>query len=560
MSRTAPCYAALDAVGVRLPDGRPLLQSLTLAFGDERVGLVGANGCGKSTLLRLLAGLVPPSDGSVVRAGTIGYLPQEANAARGATVAERLGVAAVIASIDRLLAGTGNAHDVECVGDQWDAPARARDALARVGLGALALDRPLVAVSGGEGTRVALAALLLQRPDLLLLDEPTNHLDANARMQVRRLVAEWPRGVVVASHDRDLLEGMDRIIELSPRGAAVYGGAYSAYVAQCDQEQATAERALAGARAALARARREVQVARERKARRDARGQKSREDANQSKLLLNLRRETSQSSAGRLAADGERVLDNHRARVRDARERVDERAALVVRFPPSGLHASRRLLEARGVSFAWDPVAEPLIRSLELQLVGPARLAIVGPNGCGKSTLLRLLAGVVAPRDGTLLLTAPPERIAMLEQRIEWPVPSGSLLDNFLARVPDANAALGREALAAFNFRGDAALQPVATLSGGEAMRGALATLLHAPAPPWLLLLDEPTNHLDLDSLRAVERALVRYDGALVVVSHDERFLREIGVTRMVAGDASGHWREAQGVPKAGPVREPSRQ
>ncbi len=251
------------------------------------------------------------------------------------------------------------------------------------------------------------------------------------------------------------------------------------------------------------------------------------------------------------------MLHEHRARLRQARERVDERANLAFHFPASGLHAARRLIDARGVTFSWGAGVPPVIHALDLAVVGPARLAVVGPNGGGKSTLLRLLSGELAPRDGALGLTAPRHRVAMLAQRPDWPLPAGTLLDNFLARVPGANAAQGRQALAAFNFRGDAALQPVASLSGGEAMRGALATLLHAPEPPWLLLLDEPSNHLDLDSVRAVERALRAYDGALIVVSHDQRFLEAIGVSRVLACDASGEWRERQEVAGACPHDEP---
>lgn len=563
MSRPAPCYAALDAVDVRLPDGRLLLHNLSLAIGDERVGLVGANGCGKSTLLRLVAGLILPTAGRVVRTGTIGYLPQEAGVRDGGTVAHRLGVAPRLAALDRLAQGRGDARDVELVGDQWDVRERAAEALLRVGLDASALERPLGEVSGGEGTRVALAGLVLRAPDLLLLDEPTNHLDAEARRQLRTLLAEWPRGVIVASHDRALLAGVDRIVELTPRGASVFGGAYPDYVAQKEEEQRAAERALAGARAALSRARRDVQEARERKARRDARGRRSRVHENQSRLLLNLRRETSEATAARLAADGERVLDDLRTRLRDARERVDERAALDFAFPSTGLHASRRLVEARDVAFGWGASTPPVIRALALTVVGPERLAIAGPNGSGKSTLLRLLAGTLPPRDGSLLLTAPPGRVALLGQRVDWPVPAGSLLENFVAGVPDATSSHAREALAAFNFRGDAARQPVASLSGGESMRGALAILLHAPMSPWLLLLDEPTNHLDLDGLRAVEQALRRYDGALIVISHDERFLDAIGVTRVLARVASGEWRERReghGVALARADREPDQQ
>lgn len=540
---TAPFHVAVDQLGYALPDGRTLFEGVTLAFADERTGLVGANGSGKSTLARIVAGLLDPSAGSVTRHGSVGYLPQDAVPAAEVTVAEVLGIAGPLAALDRLLAGAGDAGDVELVGAQWDLRERATAMLARVGLAGVDLDRALGMVSGGEGTRLALAALLLREPDLLVLDEPTNHLDAPARAALARVIDEWPRGLLVISHDRAVLSRMDRIVELSSLGVRVYGGNYDAYRAQRDVEIAAAERELDAAQGAVRRATREAQATRERKARQDARGRRSRSDGSQPKIVLNAKRERSQATGARLEADGARVVGEQRERLKAARERVEERATLAFAFSPTGLHPNKRVLHARGVTFAHAGRVAPLIDGFDLTLLGGERVAIAGDNGAGKSTLLQLMDGELVPTWGELQRGVPRDRVARLDQKVAWPRPKGTLLENFLVRNPEATAGFARQALAAFLFRGDSALQPVATLSGGEALRGAMATLLHAPLPPLLLLLDEPTNHLDLESLEAVERALRQYDGTLVVVSHDELFLAAIGVTRIVRRDPSGIWR-----------------
>ena len=537
-----PFHVAVDQVGFALPDGRTLFEGVTLAFADERTGIVGANGTGKSTLARVIAGELPPTTGSVTRHGRIGYLRQEVIPSRDLTVAAMLGIAAPLAALDRLLAGAGDAGDVELVGTQWDLRERATAMLARVGLGKLTLERPLRVVSGGEGTRLALAALLLQEPELLVLDEPTNHLDAGARAALALVLEEWPHGLVVVSHDRAVLNRMQRIVELSSLGVRLYGGGFDEFRAQRELESAAATRDLDAAQLALARTTRTVQATRERKARQDARGRRSRDDGSQPKLVLNAKRDRSESTSARLAAEGARQLSDQRARLAEARQRVEERAQLTFALPPTGLHRNKRVLEAVGVTYQHDDALAPLLTGIDLTLMGRERVALVGANGSGKSTLLQLMAGARRPTSGRLTIGVPRDRIARLDQKVAWPIASGSLLDNFLAYNPHATPAFARQALAAFLFRGDSALQPVATLSGGEALRGAMAARLHAPEPPLLLLLDEPTNHLDLDSVEAVERALRQYDGTLVVVSHDERFLEAIAITRMLRPDDSGRW------------------
>lgn len=538
-----PFHLALDQVGYALPHGRRLFDGVTIAFADERTGVVGANGSGKSTLARIIAGELSPTMGSVTRHGRIGYLRQEVAPARDLTVAAMLGIAEPLAALDRLLAGVGSASDVECVGTQWDLRERALATVDRVGLGRLSLERPLGQVSGGEGTRLALAALLLQEPELLVLDEPTNHLDADARAALARVIDEWPRGIVLVSHDRSALARMDRIVELSGVGVRLYGGGFDEYRAQRDVERAAAARELDAAQLALARTTRTVQATRERKARQDAKGRRSRDDGSQPKLVLNAKRDRSDATNARLVGEAARQLDEQRSRVVKARARVEERAPLAFALPPTGLARSKRVFEAGAVAFRHEGSDVDLFSALDLTIVGRERVALVGANGSGKSTLLQLMGGALRPTSGRVRLGVPSERIAALDQKVAWPDPVGSLLDNFLAYNPNASPAFARQALASFLFRGDDALRPVATLSGGEVLRGAMAARLFAPEPPLLLLLDEPTNHLDLESVEAVERALQHYDGTLVVVSHDETFLEAIGATRRLVRDPSGRWR-----------------
>jgi ATPase subunit of ABC transporter with duplicated ATPase domains len=186
------------------------------------------------------------------------------------------------------------------------------------------------------------------------------------------------------------------------------------------------------------------------------------------------------------------------------------------------------VLQIDGVTAGHEP-GRPVIRNLTFTMTGPERIAVTGPNGAGKTTLLALIAGEMHPWAGTIRVGA---KLAMLDQRVSVLDPSASIRDNFRRINPRANENACRAALARFMFRADAALAGVSALSGGQLLRAGLACVLGAAMPPQLLILDEPTNHLDIDSIEAIEAGLRAFDGALLVVSHDERFLQSIGVAR----------------------------
>ena len=267
-----PAFLVLDSISLATPDGRPLFDGLTLALGRERTGLVGRNGCGKSTLLRLIAGEIEPAGGSLQRIGSIGMLAQLTD--ERLTVDEALGVAAGLARLRRLERGQGSLQGSldDATEADWTLEARIQAALVEAGLPSLPLHRPIVSLSGGERTRLALARLLIAAPDLLLLDEPTNNLDADGRQAVAQLLERWQGGVLVASHDRALLERVDRIVELTPIGNRIFSGAWSAFAEAREAARARAADDLDRASDALRNTERALQKAREKKARRDKAG------------------------------------------------------------------------------------------------------------------------------------------------------------------------------------------------------------------------------------------------------------------------------------------------
>ncbi|MBY8879678.1 ribosomal protection-like ABC-F family protein [Actinacidiphila acidipaludis] len=512
------------------PDDTPVFQDLSFSLPAGRTGLVAPNGSGKTTLLRLVAGELTPSAGSVSVGGTLGYLPQNLPLTGGLTVAEVLGVAAVIRAIDAVEAGDVSEEHFTTIGDDWDIEERTRAQLDRLGLAGLALDRDLGTLSGGQIVRLGLAAQLLRRPDVLLLDEPTNNLDQEARHRLYDVLTDFTGCLLLVSHDRALLDRMERIAELGSGELRLYGGDFTAYEEAVRAEQEVAEKNVRNAEQEVKREKREMQQARERAERRASNAARNLKNAGLPRIFAGTMKRGAQESAGRAG-------QTHASRVADAQTRLDqagralrEDQRISLDLPDTRVPAGRTLFLGEGMQVHHDGRPVFADAGVDLTIRGPERIALTGPNGAGKTTLLRLLTGDLPPGDG--LIRRNDGRIAYLSQRLDLLDEDRTVAENFAAFAPERPEAERMNLLARFLFRGVRAHLPVGVLSGGERLRATLACVLCADPAPHLLLLDEPTNNLDLVSVGQLESALTSYQGAFLVVSHDERFLAEIGVNR----------------------------
>jgi len=506
------------------PDGDTPLSGLTFDLGPGRYGLVGSNGAGKSTLLRVAAGRLTATSGRVTTTGRIGYLPQDA--VTGDTVAAALGVAERLTALEAIEAGSTDPDVFDTVGDDWDVADRSVAVLSRLGLAHLDLDRTVDGLSGGELTMLALGGLLLDRPDVLLLDEPSNNLDRLARRRLWNVIDGFGGLLVLASHDRELLGHVDQIGEVRDGTVRWFGGGFEAYAAAIATEQEAAERRARDAAADLRKQRREWADTQVKLARRARYGKKMTKQKREPKIIMNARKRAAQESAGRLK-------DQHQQDVRQARERLDAARAEVrddreirLDLPKTAVPANRVVLTMEQVR----PRHVDLVVDLELR--GPERLGLSGPNGSGKSTVLRTALGLLEPRSGDVRLRVPAR---YLPQRLDGVLDDDrSVIENVRAAAPSRSETELRSVLGRMLFRGRRADQRLGSLSGGERLRATLACALHADVAPQLLALDEPTNHLDLPSIRHLVEALGSFEGALLVISHDERFLDDLELDRAV--------------------------
>lgn len=529
-SHMADARIRVSQLSFSWPDGTPVLDSLSFVLGASRTGLVAPNGAGKSTLLKLLAGQLQPQAGRIDVQGALAYLPQHAGLHAHASVADVLGVAERLRVLDSVLAGEASAADLDVIEGDWDLRERMTTLLARFGLGGLSLQRRLSTFSGGEAMSLALAAKLLQRPDVLLLDEPTNHLDRQARQRLREVLGGWHGGLLVASHDRELLEGMDQIAVLKPSSLRVYGGGFGFYRQAVEEEQRSAEQRVRQLRSEVHRERRDRQQARERADHRAGAASRRFADGGMPRIAAGNRKRSAQVSAGKADEVHAGRLAEAFQQLREASQALEEAVDMDFTLPATRVAGDRVIFHGERMRVSLDGRALFAADGVSLTIRGPERIALIGGNGVGKTTLLRILAGQQELDEGTMRRAS--IRIASLTQRLDLLDPERTVAENFADIAPNRPALERAQLLARLQFRGTRQDLPVGVLSGGERLRATLLCILHAEAAPQLLLLDEPTNNLDLASVAHLERTLNAYEGALIVVSHDEFFLDALGLTR----------------------------
>ncbi|MGW9158077.1 ABC-F family ATP-binding cassette domain-containing protein [Microbacterium sp. NPDC055665] len=558
MSQPTTLHASviLDRLTFTWPDGSVALDGVSGAFGSGRTGLVGRNGAGKSTLLRLMAGELEPTSGVVTASGEVAYLPQQLTLDVDRRVAELLGVSVALDAVQAISAGDVDPAHFDAVGDDWDIEARAEASLAEAGLAPEFLDRRVGELSGGEAVLVAIAGIRLRRAPITLLDEPTNNLDRDARAKLAAMVRAWKGTLIVVSHDLSLLELMDDTAELYAQTLSVFGGPYSEWRAWLDAEQDAAKQAEVAAAQVLRKEKRQRIEAEVKLAHRARTAKKAEIEKRVPKIIAHGRKMAAEVSAGKLRTEvGAKEEAAHAAR-EEAGRRVRSDSSMKIELPDPQVSRSRRIATVGDEERAWV-------------IQGPERVALIGRNGAGKTTLLeRLVAGGVhnssittadGPEQGssadsaeesrsherpTLHIESHTDLIGYLPQRVDGLDEERSVFENIAAAAPQVPEKELRNRLARFLIRGATAERPVSALSGGERFRVALAKLLLADPAPHLVVLDEPTNNLDVDTVDQLVEALRAYRGAVLVVSHDDAFLRRLDLDLTLEIDGEGSLQE----------------
>lgn len=484
-----------------LPDGRKLFHDISFSLGVRRYGLVGPNGVGKSTLAKLLKGELPPSGGELRLSHPVIYVSQSEERPAG-TVSEYLM-------------------------DLWESPT-ADPALWGPLLEGISMESSLSVLSGGEWMRLRIGRALGAGAGLLIMDEPTNNLDQQGREHIERFVQSYAGPLLLISHDRSLLENVDSILELSNQGLTAYGGGFSFYQEQRDLERAQQEQTLDRLRRQKKKMEREHQEKLVSQEKRIRRGNRIGEKGGIPRIIVGGLKRQAQQTLGKIQSNEDKRVEKSATEFTQHRESMKLETRLGLELPDTSIPEGKLVFELNDFNFRFGD-RNLWKENLNWIVKGPRRLALAGRNGAGKSTLIKLLLGQCLQGMTTGTLNRADLPLGFLDQGYFLLDPEKSVLENVMATSQRSTTEIRNE-LARFQLMGDQVFQKTGSLSGGEKLKTSLAKLLLATPAPNFLILDEPTNNLDIQSLEVLEDALLEFKGALLVVSHDEVFLQNVGV------------------------------
>lgn len=497
-----------------------LFDNLSITLGAGIQCLVGRNGSGKSQLAAMLAKAIPCSEGVVTHNGQVGYLSQGIELP-AQSVAELLGIAKLQSAWQRMQSGECTEQDMDLLDGHWDFEQKTENALSAFGFSLEVLPKCITTFSGGQQTKLRLIQLLLAGCDVFILDEPSNHLDQTSRQQLVHWLKALPSCFVV-THDRQILDVAHEIYELEQGDLRKVRGNWEVFERTKEQQLQTLTHQEHTTSKALSQAKRKQAELQEKQAKQSKQGASNRKNANQSKLILDKAKETSQNSQGTKAKAAQQAMDEQQSQLAT----VKAQKALV---DPLHFHVALPRQKS-GVLIQLHHLELPFVQieKIDLQLQSGQKLAVLGDNGCGKSTLLRVIAGLIKAESGEVGVSG---NVRYLDQHFSLLKSEQTALQNFQTLCPGFTETEYRTLLAQVRLRRDKALYPIQHLSGGERLKVALAGLFFGEYSPDVLLLDEPDNHLDLESKQLLAQTLNNYQGCLIVVSHDPTFIADCGIS-----------------------------
>lgn len=514
----------IQNLNFQIPNTKVQLTDINLSFAKQKYGLIGDNGIGKTTFFKLITGRLKPHSGRLV-VPSFSYLQQEPQ--KEQTIQEVLEIDEIMAALFRIQNGSIAAHDFDLAQNNWDLEQRIKLLFDEWRIAYLQLNTPFSDLSGGEQTKIQIIKAILSQAELILLDEPTNHLDKNSRTKLMDWIEASKQLFIIISHDRKLLSKMDGILELNSKGMQIYGGNYELYCAQKEMMEASIAQKISQATRELSGVAQSKQDMLEKKSN-NISVKKSKE---KDKILKGFQKNQSEKSKSKLIQASDNKIEAATLNLQNLKNELEIKEKIKIALPKTHVPQQKIVLNIEHLEFSYSNQVL-LFKDFNLNITGPVRVAITGDNGSGKSTLSQIIMQKLKPQKGSVYIGV--EHVQYLSQFGDFADVNLSIIENFQAKNPDLSNQEAFTRLAQFNFRNIQAQKLIKHLSGGEKIRAGLAASLLSNHPPQLLILDEPSNHLDMGSLKAIEDILALYQGALIVISHDESFLEGLRIDKRI--------------------------
>ncbi|WP_245752569.1 ABC-F family ATP-binding cassette domain-containing protein [Chitinophaga arvensicola] len=514
------------------PDNEELFYDLNFILNNgEKAALVGINGAGKSTLLRILSGKIELTSGEILSSALPWYVPQHLGEFDTWSVAKALQADKKLKALYAILGGDTDARHFSQLDEDWDIENKVKRALEKWDLGNISENRPLGSLSGGQKTKAFLAAMELNSPQLILLDEPSNHLDSKTRKQLYTMILQSKSTMLIVSHDRTLLNLMNKTLELNEKGIEVFGGNFDFYQ-QKKMEKVNALRARLNeqSKALKASEKKATDMAGQR-AQQEFKGRSAGLSHSIPRIIAGGLKNKAERSTARMINTHEEKIATLLQDIENTKAQIQEYEILKIDIRTPAFTPGQLLIDIADINFKYSD--KFLWTNLRFQIKSGERVQIEGENGCGKTTLLRILTRELTPFEGDY--NSAPFNYFYLDQHYSMIDPKLNVYEQIQSYNKHGLEEHDlKELLVSSQFDPATFDRKCAVLSGGEKMKLSLSCLLVSNQAPDLLILDEPTNNLDIKSLDVLTLAVKNYDGTLIVISHDDYFISEIGIDRRI--------------------------
>ncbi len=523
----------LQNISYTHPNKDLLFSNINLTVNKhEKAALIGNNGVGKSTLLKIIAKELQPSGGQINAASGLYYVPQIFGQFNHLTIAEALKIDRKLNALREILSGNTSDNNFSLLNDDWTIEDRCKEVASYWQFTDWDPSQKMETLSGGQKTKVFLAGISIHQPELVLLDEPSNHLDTESRQLLYDFIQATKSTLIVTSHDRNLLNLLNTVCELSKQGIKVYGGNYDFYKEQKQIENNALSHDIQSKERALRKAKEKERETLERQQKLDSRGKSKQEKAGVARIMMNTLRNNAENSTSKLKSVHAEKIGDMAQDLQVLRSSLPDIDKMKFGFDHSALHRGKILFTATGINFTYH--SQPLWKEdLNFQITSGERIALKGQNGSGKTTLIKLILGDLEPQKGIIYRAH--NKSVYIDQ--DYSLLHDQLKVGEQAQQFNASALPEHEInirLSRFLFTKDDWGKSCSALSGGERMRLLLCCLTISSISPDIIILDEPTNNLDIQNVDILTAAINEYQGTLIVISHDETFLRELHTSRTI--------------------------